>query len=44
MSLRGLAKGRVRVTFVLRGTRHGRRVVVRETHRYRTCVRGHRKR
>ena len=44
VSLRGTPKGRVRVTFVLRGTRHGRRAVVREVHRYRTCVRGHKTR
>jgi dienelactone hydrolase len=42
-SLRGQRKGVVRVTFVLRGTRHGKRSVVRVTHRYHTCVRGRHK-
>jgi dienelactone hydrolase len=43
-SQRGLPKGVVRVTFVLRGTRNGKSLVVRQAHRYRTCTRGHRKR
>src|SRR4051812_33453498 len=44
VSLGGLPKGRVRVTFVLRGTRRGQATVVRRAHLYRTCVRGHKNR
>jgi dienelactone hydrolase len=42
VSLRGLPKGRVHVTVVLRGTRHGKRATVRERRTYRTCTPGHR--
>jgi len=38
VSLRGLPKGRVRVTVTLRAVRRGRRVTVRDHRYYRTCA------
>ena len=38
VSLRGLPKGTVRVRAVVRATRHGRRITVRDARTYRTCT------
>jgi hypothetical protein len=38
VSLRGLPKGTVYVRAIIRATRHGRRITVRDARTYRTCT------